>query len=237
MLDGSSGSDDFGRMQYRMVGGDRKEYGPISEEQLRQWIAEGRASGETLVQVEGGVWRKLSTYPEFAAALQAAAPAATPPPSISPGVSSGPPNLPSPTAYPFDARARVQGPAIALIVVGLLSLPMAALSLVSSLFSDPMAYRDAFGHVPELEQMEHVFEAMGGWVGAVTAVVNLLIAGLIAWAGFRMLALRNYVLCVVAAVVALIPCLTPCPCCCLGIPIGIWALVVLLNDQVKAAFH
>jgi hypothetical protein len=32
----------------------------------------------------------------------------------------------------------------------------------------------------------------------------------------------------------MIPCLSPC--CCLGLPIGIWALVVLLDNNVKASF-
>jgi hypothetical protein len=27
------------------------------------------------------------------------------------------------------------------------------------------------------------------------------------------------------------------PCCCLGLPIGIWALVVLNNEQVKSSFR
>jgi hypothetical protein len=32
----------------------------------------------------------------------------------------------------------------------------------------------------------------------------------------------------------MIPCISPC--CLLGLPIGIWALVVLLKPEVKAAF-
>jgi uncharacterized membrane protein len=51
---------------YKVIGADQKEYGPVSLEQVRQWISEGRANGETLVQAEGGTdWRPLSSFPEL----------------------------------------------------------------------------------------------------------------------------------------------------------------------------
>jgi hypothetical protein len=56
---------------YKIIGADQREYGPISAEQLRQWIAEGRANAATLVQQEGQTgWRPLSTFPEFGVAPQ-----------------------------------------------------------------------------------------------------------------------------------------------------------------------
>ncbi len=52
---------------YKIVGADGKEYGPIDATQLRQWIAENRARGETLIQREGeSDWKPLSSFPEFA---------------------------------------------------------------------------------------------------------------------------------------------------------------------------
>src|SRR5262249_15731702 len=57
---------------FKIQGADQKEYGPISADVLRQWIAERRADGRTLVQAEGTTaWRPLSEFPEFAAALAA----------------------------------------------------------------------------------------------------------------------------------------------------------------------
>jgi hypothetical protein len=54
---------------YKIIGADQKEYGPITPEQLRQWISEGRVNRETRVQVEGsGAWKYLSELPEFAVA-------------------------------------------------------------------------------------------------------------------------------------------------------------------------
>jgi hypothetical protein len=51
---------------YRIIGADGREYGPISAEQLRQWIGENRANATTRVLVEGATeWKALGTLPEF----------------------------------------------------------------------------------------------------------------------------------------------------------------------------
>ncbi|HEX4264617.1 MAG TPA: DUF4190 domain-containing protein [Verrucomicrobiae bacterium] len=58
---------------YRIIGVDGKEYGPISAEQLRQWIAEGRAIATTLVQAPGTTeWKTLGSIPEFSLLFAAA---------------------------------------------------------------------------------------------------------------------------------------------------------------------
>jgi len=52
---------------YKIIGGDQKEYGPETAEQIRQWIAEGRANGQTLAKAEGSAeWKPLSAHLEFA---------------------------------------------------------------------------------------------------------------------------------------------------------------------------
>jgi hypothetical protein len=62
---------------YKIIGADQKEYGPITADQLRQWISEGRINAHTRVQTEGtGVWKSVAELPEFAAALPASAPSA-----------------------------------------------------------------------------------------------------------------------------------------------------------------
>lgn len=66
---------------YKIIGADQKEYGPVSAEQLRQWLAEGRANAQTPVQAAGTAgWKPLAAYPEFAALLPADALAAATPP-------------------------------------------------------------------------------------------------------------------------------------------------------------
>lgn len=55
---------------YKMIGADGREYGPVTAEQLRQWIVQGSADAQTRVQGEGSPdWKPLSAFPEFAAAL------------------------------------------------------------------------------------------------------------------------------------------------------------------------
>jgi hypothetical protein len=49
-----------------------------------------------------------------------------------------------------------------------------------------------------------------------------------------MQSLRSYGFAFAAAILAMIPCLTPC--CVLGLPFGIWALVVLNKPEVKSQF-
>jgi Domain of unknown function (DUF4190)/GYF domain 2 len=70
---------------YRVLGADQKEYGPVSEEQIRQWIAERRLNAQSLVMGEGAVaWKPLSTYPEFASLLSPQIPATAAQPNVPP---------------------------------------------------------------------------------------------------------------------------------------------------------
>lgn len=71
---------------FKILGSDGTEYGPVTTEQLRQWIREGRAGGQTQVKPEGaGGWMPLNTVPEFADVFRAppladaAAPGTMPP--------------------------------------------------------------------------------------------------------------------------------------------------------------
>lgn len=69
---------------YKIIGADGQAYGPANAEQIKRWIAEGRARSETLAQAEGTTeWKPLSAFPELLANP------ATPPPPLS----SLPPNF------------------------------------------------------------------------------------------------------------------------------------------------
>ena len=54
-------------------------------------------------------------------------------------------------------------------------------------------------------------------------------------AAIRMKELRSYGLAMAGAILGMLPYLSPC--CLLGLPFGIWALVVLADPAVKAAFR
>ena len=94
---------------YKILGTDKKEYGPINAETVRQWIADGRADAQTRVQTPGSTeWRTLSELPEFAAALAALRPQ---PPRVSS----------SPLAVPLRV-AKTSAMAISSLVLGILGV-------------------------------------------------------------------------------------------------------------------
>ena len=56
---------------YRIIGSDHLEYGPITKEQLIQWVREGRVNGQTLVKAEGETeWKPLSSFQELEDSLR-----------------------------------------------------------------------------------------------------------------------------------------------------------------------
>ena len=70
---------------FKIIGADGKEYGPVTTEQVHEWIREGRANAQTKVQPEGATaWQPLGSLPEFADAL-----AAKPAPLVPPPLGSG----------------------------------------------------------------------------------------------------------------------------------------------------
>ena len=55
---------------YTIIGADGREYGPITAEELRLLIAEGRASAQTLTLAAGTAqWKPLKEFVEFASTL------------------------------------------------------------------------------------------------------------------------------------------------------------------------
>lgn len=51
---------------YQIIGGDGRQYGPITESELRKWFVEGRLNGQSLVLREGGAeWQPLARLAEL----------------------------------------------------------------------------------------------------------------------------------------------------------------------------
>jgi len=98
---------------YKIIGVDQKEYGPVTEEQLREWIANGRVNAQTQAQTEGSSeWKTLSALPEFAGAFRGS----TPPPM--PGAAA---TLP-----------RTSGMAITSLVLGILGVATCGITVLLS---------------------------------------------------------------------------------------------------------
>jgi uncharacterized membrane protein len=60
---------------YIIIGGDGKEYGPITAADLRQWVAEGRLNGQSMAKSPSDAeFRPLEKFPEFADLFSGAVP-------------------------------------------------------------------------------------------------------------------------------------------------------------------
>jgi hypothetical protein len=154
-----------------------------------------------------------------------------PPGGGAPPFGAPPPGGPPPFGAPppmgvADPRGAVQGPGIAMIVLGVLVLFGQAAYLVMQLLGTGLS---AVGG-------GDVAGVFSGVVGMVFTALWMVLSGILIFGGIKMKNLQSYGLAMAAAVIAMLPC-TIGWCCLFGLPIGIWALVVLMKPEVKAAFR
>ena len=91
---------------YKIIGADGREYGPVTADQLREWIAEGRADARTRALAEGAAqWKPLIEYLEFAPLLARIAPP-----------------VPAPGTISIVRTPRTNSMAVAGMVMGILSI-------------------------------------------------------------------------------------------------------------------
>jgi hypothetical protein len=129
------------------------------------------------------------------------------------------------------AMQKVNGPAIALMVMAGIGIVLQLISLLMRMLGMGAGMMNVPGGGDGSEQLAAM---MSGGLGIVAGILGILVGGFIIFAGMKMRALQSWPMAVAASVLAIIPCLSPC--CCIGIPIGIWALIVLFDANVKASF-
>ncbi len=205
---------------YFIIGGDGKQYGPISSEELRKWVAEGRLNGQSMVKGEQDAdFRPLSQFAEFTDLFLHRTP-----------LQVGPA-----TPDTDEAASAVKIPAIALIVIASLGILYYIFNTIVVLTGAGAPMQNIHGGSPEMQQfMESFQKGQHGPVAVVVSLLILAINGFVLFGAIKMLKLENYGIAVAAAIIAMLPCMG---CCCLfGLPFGIWALVVLNKPAVKAQF-
>lgn len=127
-----------------------------------------------------------------------------------------------------DIGSRVAPAATAIVVVASIAI---ALSLLGLLFN---ALGMGAGMLGQVGRDERIAQLMGGGIGIVLNVLAIVLYGGAIYGALKMKALQSYAMAVTSSVLVMLP----CSCCCLaGLPVGIWALVVLLDANVKAAFR
>lgn len=157
-------------------------------------------------------------------------------------------DVPPPSTDTGTARARVLAPAICLIVVGVLNLFMAAAPALYGMGAakvtpeqleqemqkqNPKALQDATSQGWTIADIRNML-IYGSFS---VAGLDFLVSFLVILGGVRMLMLKNYILAVFAAILAAIPFVSCSGCCGFGAVAGLWALIVLINPDVKASFQ
>jgi hypothetical protein len=223
---------------YYIQGADQKEYGPVSADQLRQWITENRLNRFSPARADGeSLWKTLGDFPEFADVL-GALPAA--PASASSTEPSQPyqnngfhPSTPGISESVIDQKLKI--PAIGIITTGALGGLLSLYGVIATLLGSNKNAEIPPGMPPEaaalLKKYLSVMETFNlplNLLALVMSVVTLM-------AGIRMLQRRSYGLVMTGVIIGMLPCLSAC--CCTGLPFGIWALVVLSNEEVRKSFR
>jgi hypothetical protein len=143
---------------YRIVGSDGRPYGPVTGEQLRRWIAEGRANAQTQALPEGApAWQPLGALPEFAGCFA---------PPVPPAIA------PLPAAYQLP---KSNGFATTGLVFGILSLTFCCC------YGFPFNLLGVIFSVIGLSQASRHPEVYGGHgqavAGLILSIISILIFG------------------------------------------------------------
>jgi hypothetical protein len=132
-------------------------------------------------------------------------------------------------------QERVKGPAVALIVVGVLGGVLGVIGLVASAMMGTIYKTTGLFNAEQLSQFEQM-SASSSVMNIVTGLLCLAGSAFIVYGGLQMMKLRSWPIALIAAILGMIPCFSSCACL-FGIPVGIWAIVVLANSEVKQAFQ
>ena len=204
---------------YKIIGADGKEYGPISTDVLKKWIAEGRANAQTKVLPDGATeWVTVAQVPELSATVPGLPPAT-------------PAYAPTPALGGSGGSDQVSGPAIGLIVTAILGFVATVIGVFWNIFGARMGMNQP-GMDPEMQKFVTMFS---GTMGIVSGILGFVVSGLILFGALKMKKCQSYGWAMAASILAIIPCVSPC--CLVGLPMGNWALVILSKPEVKAQFH
>ena len=124
------------------------------------------------------------------------------------------------------ARSKVHGPALGLKITAGVGAAAQLASIAMTVLGIGMGA--AQGGEDGLSSV------MGGGIGIVFALIGIAVAVFLWITAGKMENLQSYNLCLVGSIVAMVPCISPC--CFIGLPIGIWAVIVLAKPEVKSAF-
>ena len=138
----------------------------------------------------------------------------------------------APPVPPNPELQKLTLPAIGLIVTGGLNAITAVLLLISGLARLANRTTSTEHLANDAQRLGYV---VGSFVGYGAGVASLLLAPVLIAGGIAMLRGKSLGLARGAAILSMIP-VTSC-CCVVGIPVGIWALLILKKPAVEAYFR
>lgn len=145
----------------------------------------------------------------------------------------------TPGATPDDGRNRaiaeskVKGPAIALMVLVPLGIIFLIFDLIGRVYNLNSG-APPFGAAADPGMAEGF--VIGTYAGLFGDVIGIVLQVVVFMGAMNMLKLQKRSMAMAATVISVIPCIGSA-CCILGIPFGIWGLVVLNDPVVKSAFR
>jgi len=134
-----------------------------------------------------------------------------------------------------NAREQVSVPAILLMVLGGLTIASALFGMVQYLMGSNTAQMDELLSNPQIPEGMKSVLAASNKLGIVGSLLQLVLGGVTFLGGLKMKNLESFGLAMAASIIVIIPLFGSC-CCCIGIPVGIWSLVVLNKPEVKSSF-
>jgi len=144
---------------------------------------------------------------------------------------------PAPGGYarsPGMAPVKLLIPAIGMILIAVLSLGWIGLSTMNALLQPMPDFAAQFGNGPDAESAK-----MGAKFGYYTVIILFPLVGgilnIVVLAGaVQMIRLKGWTMAKAGAMAAIFPC---CSLLCLNMPLGIWALIVLNQPDVRRQFQ
>jgi hypothetical protein len=119
------------------------------------------------------------------------------------------------------ARSEVFWPAVGLMTTAVIGLLVGALVLIFGIVE-----------VDDAQTPDEKIHALRSLIQGPIAIASSIV---ILFGGYSMMQLKNHGLATTSAVLALVPCTSPC--CVIGLPIGVWSMVVLTKMEIKRAFR
>ena len=121
----------------------------------------------------------------------------------------------------------VRGPATGLLVTAIIGIVIQGVSILLNILGVGMGMTES--------SSDAAMALFSGTIGIVFNIIGMGIGFVILIGALKMKRLQSHNWAMASSIIAMIPCISPC--CILGLPFGIWGLVVLGQPEMKNAFQ